>query len=659
MCGVAGIVSPEPGGVDAGLLRNMIDTIRYRGPDDSGVLVDDYAGLAHARLSIIDVSGGAQPMASEDGSVWIAFNGEIFNYLELREELIGKGHRFRTRSDTEVLLELYREEGERCVERLNGQWAFAIWDRPTQKLFLSRDRMGIRPLFYARAAGRFAFASEAKALFPCPGVDPELDLEALVEIFTFWTTLAPRTAFHGISELPPGHSLTFRRGQMRVFRYWKPELVDPPAVADRRPEDLAEELRELLLDATRLRLRADVPVGAYLSGGLDSTLVTALARLSAGDHLRTFSVAFDDPEFDESRYQREASAYLETAHSAITCSSADIQDVFPEVVWHAEKPLLRTAPAPLYHLSRLVRDSRFKVVLTGEGADELLGGYDIFMETKIRAFWARQPESARRPLLLKRLYPYMEGIRRQSPHYLKAFFHVDSADLISPFFSHLPRWRLTSKILNFLSEDVRSAVKTYDPLVELERHLPSCWRDWASFRQAEYLESQLLLPGYILSSQGDRVSMAHGVEGRYPFLDHRVVEFAARLPAALKMKVLDPKHLLKRAAGELVPESIRKRYKQPYRAPDGAAFFRPKSPHVEEFLSPEAIRRHGIFDPEPVRRLIEKFDSGRPTGVGDDMALVGILSTQVLLDRITNRRTSPVASGSLARPLSTMDTRVV
>jgi len=647
MCGIAGVVSPGAGGADAGLVRNMIDMIRYRGPDAGGIYGDAHAGLGHARLSVIDVAGGAQPMSSEDGSLWITFNGEIFNYLELREELIEAGHRFRTQSDTEVILRLYQEEGERCVERFNGQWAFAIWDTRRRKLFLSRDRVGVRPLFYAEASGRFCFASEIKALLLCPGVARELDLEALIQTFTFWVTLPSRTVFRGIKELPPGHSATLENGQLRIYEYWRLELdpeLDPETAA---PDlDLAEELRALLLDATRIRLRADVPVGAYLSGGLDSTLIAALARQAAGDRLRTFSVGFDDAEFDESRYQREASAFLDTAHSAVRCSGDDIQEVFADVVWHAETPILRTAPAPLYRLAKLVRDNGFKVVLTGEGADEMLGGYDIFKEAKIRRFWARQPESLRRPLLLKRLYPYMDGMQRQPSGYLKGFFQVRADDLASPFFSHLPRWRLTSRIRTFLSGDVRAATESYDPLADLRCGLPPAWGELPSFSQAEYLEARLLLPGYILSSQGDRVGMAHGVEGRYPFLDHRVVEFAAKLPPRLKMKVLDQKYLLKRAAGGLIPESIRARHKQPYRAPDGASF---RSDFVDSLLSGETVRRHGIFDPEAVGRLVGKFRSGRPTGVGDNMALVGILSTEILLGLFIDGRDSMVSPGLPAR----------
>lgn len=637
MCGICGSVAIGSLAVEPDLVQRMTSALRHRGPDECGIYTDTGVGLGHARLSIIDLTGGGQPMFTEDRSVGITFNGEIFNYLELREELIRKGHKFRNRSDTEVILHLYQEEGERCVERFNGQWAFAIWDVTRKRLFLSRDRFGIRPLFYTQTANSFLFASEIKALQACPEVECALDLHALDQIFTFWVTLPPRTAFRNIWQLPPGHCLLLEGGKVRVWEYWRLEYAPVTEETEGGQECLREELLALLLDATRIRLRADVPVGAYLSGGIDSTVTTALAKQMVGERLRTFSVSFDDPEFDESAYQQEASDFLATQHSDVHCSYDDIARVFPEVVWHAEQPIIRTAPAPLYLLSELVRKSGFKVVLTGEGADETLGGYDIYKEAKIRRFWGRNPASAWRPLLLKRLYPYMKAIQRQSPSYLKSFFCVTTKDLVNPFFSHLTRWELTARLKVFFSEDVHAEMRKSPLIEELERTLPRGFLSWAPFNQAEYLEAMYLLPGYILSSQGDRMAMAHAVEGRYPFLDVRVVEFAAKLPPRLKMKVLDQKYLLKEAARGLIPESIRKRHKQPYRAPDGKCFFGRPGSYADELLSLETIKRDGIFDPQTVAALVAKFRSGRPTSVKDDMALVGVLSTQILLERFMNR----------------------
>ena len=644
MCGIAGFLKSRSGSADPVLLRRMIADIRHRGPDATGFWQDSEAGLGHARLSIIDPDGGGQPMSTPDGRFHITFNGEIFNYVELGDELINRGHQLHTHSDTEVLLHLFQEYGEACVERLNGQWAFAIWDAAEHKLFLSRDRIGVRPLFYTHLADSFLFASEIKALFACPEVSRELDFSALDQIFTFWVTLPPRTAFKHIQQLPPGHSMVFQDGRTRIWKYWDLKYAPSDDTSDSSEERLTEELLALLLDATRIRLRSDVPVGAYLSGGLDSTLIAALVKQSAGDKLRTFSVGFQDSEFDESPYQREASEYLGTQHSAVNCGYEDIAKVFPSVLWHAEQPILRTAPAPLYLLAQLVRACGFKVVLTGEGSDEVFGGYDIFKEAKIRRYWARDMRSTRRPLLLKRLYPYMSDIQNQSLEYLKRFFLVTPEALVSPFFSHLPRWELTSKAKTFFSQDVIDASKARPALEALEQLLPQDFKSWDGFNQAEYLEARYLLPGYILSSQGDRMAMASAVEGRYPFLDHRVMEFGAKLPPNLKMKVLDEKHLLRRVAKGLVPDTIQRRPKQPYRAPDGKSFASDNWSHLDTILSFDSVKSAGVFNPRAVSALVAKFASRRPTSTKDNMALVGVISTQMLVELFINRQ-SPAALG--------------
>jgi asparagine synthase (glutamine-hydrolysing) len=361
-------------------------------------------------------------------------------------------------------------------------------------------------------------------------------------------------------------------------------------------------------------------------------------RKIAGDRLRSFSITFEDAEFDEQCYQDEASKFLGTQHSNVCCSSDDIAHIFPEVIWHTEQPVIRTAPAPMFLLSKLVQENDFKVVLTGEGADEVLGGYDIFKEAKIRQFWGRNLESRWRPLLLKRLYPYIENIQRQSSEYLKHFFRVTAKDLANPFFSHLPRWELTAKLKLFFSAEVREVTKNYSGVTEIEAMLPRSYQSWSYFRQAEYLEARYLLPGYILSSQGDRMAMAHSVEGRYPFLDHRVVEFSAKLPSNVKMKVLDQKHLLKRAFEGLIPESIVRRPKQPYRAPDGKCFFGADVEYTQALLSPDAIQQNGIFDAQAVAALVSKFKNGRASSVKDNMAMVGVLSTQLLVHQFINQR---------------------
>jgi asparagine synthase (glutamine-hydrolysing) len=636
MCGIAGIVKCPNAAVEKPLLQRMIGMVNHRGPDAVGFHLSGSVGLAHARLSIIDVGGGHQPMHNEDKTVWITFNGEIFNYVELREDLIKKGHRFQTQSDTEVIVHLYEEKGEECVHDLNGQWAFAIWDSRRERLFLSRDRLGVRPLFYAQTPEGFVFGSEIKSLLVVPSVHRAIDRQALDELFTFWVTLPPRTIFEGVSELPPGHSIILEHGDLQVKPYWT--LDYNPSEGLMQEEEAREGLLELLLDAVRIRLRADVPVGAYLSGGLDSTVIAALVKKLGTTHLKTFSIAFEDKEFDESSFQNEASQFLGTDHQGVLCSSQDIGRVFPEVIWHTEKPVLRTAPAPLFLLSKLVREQGYKVVLTGEGSDEILGGYDIFKEAKIRRFWAKYPDSKFRPMLLRRLYPYMKNIQSQSDAYLRAFFHVRKEDVESPFFSHLPRWDMTSKLKVFYSKATADSLKSCDAMQTIEGLLPSRYGQWDHFSQSQYLEAAHLLPGYILSSQGDRMAMAHSIEGRFPFLDYRVVEFASRLSPQLKMKVLNEKYLLKAAIGDMIPRSIRNRHKQPYRAPDSQSFLAGGKAvklfeYVEELLAPRAIQEGGVFDAGAVGKLLEKARQGQIVSMKDNMALVGVLSTQVVIDR--------------------------
>ena len=631
MCGIAGIFNfNDSKEVSTDMLKQMLSVIRHRGPDEFGVYRDRSIGFGHARLSIIDLSAGGQPMSNEDGSMWITFNGEIFNYLELRQDLLQKGHRLATHSDTEVIIHLYEDHGPDCLKYLNGQFAFAIWDKNKKELFLARDRMGIRPLFYATESNAFYFASEAKALFASGKISREIDPVALDQIFTLWCTVPPRTAFKGILELPPATYLIIKDGHIFTQSYWDVQFPNTP---DNRPFDEAkEELKVLLIDATRLQLRADVPVGAYLSGGLDSSVTTALIRHFSNAPLQTFSVSFEDQDYDESPYQNEMAKALGTHHNDIRCTYRDISQNFPEVIWHTEKPILRTAPTPLFMLSKLVRDSNFKVVLTGEGADEVLGGYDIFKETKIRQFWARFPASQCRPLLLKKLYPYLPAFQGQSKAYREAFFHEGISDPADPFFSHKPRWITTSKAKVFFSDELNMRVGSVSPEEVFGKALPPDFQNLAPLAKAQYIETKNLLPGYILSSQGDRVSMAHSIEGRFPFLDHRVAEYCARLPYHYKISGLNEKYILKECMRQFLPEKILKRTKQPYLAPDGKSFFFDGKAvdYVEELLSEDRVKAYGYFNPQPVRLLVNKFKKGGAIGFKDNMALVGIISTQLL-----------------------------
>jgi asparagine synthase (glutamine-hydrolysing) len=644
MCGIAGYYGTLTGTVPPRtLLDDMITSVRHRGPDAHGTYVRQRCGLAHARLSIIDLSTGQQPMSNEDGTIWVICNGEIFNYVELRKELDWAGHAFRSRSDSETIVHMYEEKGADCARTLNGDFAFAVWDGRNDQLVLARDRMGVRPLYYTVRDGALFFASEMKALFTVPGVDAELDPVALDQCFTFWAPVAPRTPFKGIRELPPGHVLIARPGDIVVRPYWRLRFPVRGEELARSEAEIAEEVLALLVDATRIRLRADVPVGAYLSGGLDSTAITALIRSFNGTRLRTFSVGFEHAEFDETRYQEEAVTALGTDHQALVCPARDIGRLFPDVIRSTERPIVRTAPVPLFALSRFVRENAFKVVLTGEGADETFAGYDLFKEAKIRRFWARQPRSRWRPLLLRQLYPYLAGIQGQPQAYLEAFFRTGLDAPTDPFFSHRPRWSMTARIKTLFSHDVRESLRGYDAVEDLRGQLPAEYPRWHPLSQAQYLEAAYLLPGYILSSQGDRVAMAHAVEGRFPFLDHRVVELAARIPPNMKLKGLREKHVLRRSMTAYLPAAILHRPKQPFRAPDSQSFFGPGAPaYVEELLSARTIGETGYFDPLAVGRLVRKCRATGVAGFRDNMAVVGILSVQLLHDAFVRRTESHV-----------------
>jgi asparagine synthase (glutamine-hydrolysing) len=631
MCGIAGTVdwngdSPP----EVAQLRAMLGAIRHRGPDEAGIYTDRQAGLGSVRLSIIDLNTGRQPISNEDGSLWIVFNGEIFNYLELRAELVRRGHRFVTQSDTEVILHLYEEHGVGCLNELNGQFAIAIWDLVHQTLFLARDRIGICPLFYTELAHGLVFGSEMKAVLASRRISARIDQHALAQALTFWAPIAPRTVFEGIRELPPAHYLIARPEGATVARYW--DLAFPRAGEELRisEADAIDQLRWLLSDATRLRLRADVTVGSYLSGGLDSTYIAALVREHTPEALQTFSISFEDAAFDERSYQEVASTYLGTQHHRVECRTADIGAHFPDVVWHAEAPILRTAPVPMFVLSQLVRDHGIKVVLTGEGADEFFGGYNIFREDKVRRFWAREPDSVLRPLLLQRLYPYVADLSRGGNGYLAAFFGAGLTATDVPGYSHHIRWRNTARLHRLLSAEVQATLDTCNCVEEFLGGLDGTHMTFSPLARAQALEITSFMSPYLLSSQGDRMLSAHGVEGRFPFLDHRVIEFANALPPGLKLRGLEEKHILRKSAAGLLPPEIAQRRKQPYRAPIQRAFFGHSLPYVDELMAHEALRSAGIWNPDAVDKLRRKCASENRISEVENMALVAILSTQLL-----------------------------
>jgi asparagine synthase (glutamine-hydrolysing) len=625
MCHING-----PDGVCLETLKNMIGVVRHRGPDETGVYLDDRVGLAHARLSIIDLSSGVQPIHNEDKTLWIVYNGEVFNYVELRQTLQQKGHRFYTTSDTEVILHLYEEEGPDCLAQLNGQFAFAIWDAKRKKLLLARDRVGIRPLYYTIVDNTLIFGSEIKSIFMDQRVRRQIDPVAMDQVFMFWTTLTPRTIFENVYELPPGHYLTVSDGNVSFKKYWDIPLYPRAEQLDLAPRDISQHVLDLLHDAIRIRLRADVPVGCYLSGGLDSSGVTAMVVKNFNNDVRTFGIRFQQDRFDEGKHQSHMVSHLNVSHSDIRATDEMIGTAFPDCLWHCEKPLLRTAPVPLSLLSELVRKSGFKVVLTGEGADEVFAGYNIFREAKARRFWAKFPDSRRRMALIGQLYPYIFNNPRLTPM-LQSFFGRDLDKVDDPLFSHFLRWENTSRLKMFFSKELRKAIGTYSGYEQVRESLPKAYEQADDLAKAQYLEMAIFLSNYLLSSQGDRVAMAHSVEIRVPFLDFRVIDYMGRVPAKWKILGLNEKHILKKCFEEILPDEIINRPKNPYRAPIKQSLLNHKTAdYTREALSETLLKKAGLFDAGRVGRLLRKIGAAESPSEIDNMALAGILSSQII-----------------------------
>lgn len=651
MCGVAGLYNWGVQEKDpVHIVTQMLTMIKHRGPDESGIFTDQKVCIGNVRLSIIDIATGQQPMSDDDENLWIVFNGEIFNYIELREDLKAKGYTFKTSCDTEVLLYLYKHYGPTCLNYLNGQFVFAIWDRRKSELFIARDRVGIRPLFYTNLNDKFIFASEIKALIEHPSVQVSLNPNVLSEIFTFWTPIPGKTVFNDIYELEPGHYMIIKEHQVIKKCFWNLKFASKGDYITNDFGRAMEEFEALFLDSVKLRLRSDVPVAAYLSGGLDSSITTSFIKKISPENLQTFSIGFSDKNYDETLYQKEVSEYFHTKHTSFMCTPEDIAEAFPKVVWYSELPIIRTAPVPMFLLSQKVREQNIKVVITGEGADEIMVGYDIFKEAQIRRFWAKYPESRLRPLLLQKLYPYIPQIQSMNSHKLKFVFGYKLEDINNPFYAHLLRWNNGAIMSKYFSSDTRSSINGYNAVKEFENQLPSDYSSWDTLSQAQWVESKLLMSNYLLSTQGDRMGMGNSIEGRYPFLDYRLIEYSAKLPPDFKMKGLTEKYLLKRMMKDKLPASVIKRSKQAYRAPIISAFFSNNSPdYVEDLLSESKIKEYSIFDPNLVNILKNKFKTALYSE-SDTMAITAILSTQLIYSMFISNHYKPQEYNQLLSP---------
>lgn len=642
MCGIFGVRlqssdEHEPGSY----LARMAGQLRHRGPDQTGGLVDLPHGLAMgaSRLSIIDVAGGRQPIQNEDGRVSAVFNGEIFDHQEHILSLSRKGHRFRTRCDSEVIVHAYEEYGPDFIQHVNGQFAIALWDRDREQLWLFRDRFGICPLFYAwDPKGNFIFASEAKAIFATGLVTPRLDPRGVDQIFSFWTNVPGATCFEGVHEVRAAHSLKVDgAGGSEERSYWS--LADAALaraeapVADR--EATLDRVAEELGRSVRRRLVADVPVGVYLSGGIDSSVLTYLAHQEIGSDVRTFSVEFEDPLFDESEAQAELRRFLDLRnHASVRIRYRDIGDHFPAVVYHAERVLFRTAPIPLYLLSRQVNRHGMKVILSGEGSDEIFWGYPLFKEAKVRRFWRKNPQSRSRPRLLERIFPFMPQYSRRYVHLLIDSYRR-SLDFSGPLDTHRTRFTSCAHQKKFYSRDLHARLNGYNALEDLETSLREDLEKVNYLQSAQLIEQATLLTGYLLCSQGDRMSMAHSVEARFPYLDHEFAAYLFALPDDFKLFGLKDKWALRKSFAGRLPDSVVNRPKHPYQAPDVKGFlyeYGTEAEYLGELLSPEQLEATGFFDPKVVAQFLQKLRtvSAERFSTQDNMALVQLLSTQLL-----------------------------
>ena len=590
MCGIVGYMDLRGDGrIDRETLVRMTDTITYRGPDSSGYFVVDNLGLGFRRLSIIDLVSGDQPIYNEDGSLVLICNGEIYNHLELRHELIQQGHTFATRSDVEVLLHLYEEEGEEFVKRLNGQFAFALFDRKKNTLVLARDHFGINPLFYTIVDGLFIFASEIKAILAHPSVPREVDLTGLDQVLSFPGLVSPRTLVRGVSSLKSGHRITVNRARVAVEEYWDLDYPKASECSYDKPESYyIDELEQLLFRSVKLRLQADVPVGFYLSGGLDSSLIgAAIAKVSGNGRSRSFSIGFTDTDICEAKYQHQMARHVNSAHHEIVFDESEVIQRLSDMIFHCECPVKETYNTCSMALSEAVRRAGIKVVLTGEGADEWFAGYVGYRFDSIRARQNKkaEPEST-----------HEAELRQQVWGDKNVIYEIGLSS------SQQQNQELYSKAANEYFADfscLNHEVVNQERLVD--RHI---------VHQRSYLDFKLRLSDHLLSDHGDRMALANSVEARYPFLDKDLVDFARRIPPDLKLRGFTEKYVLKRIAEKFIPKNVVDREKFGFRAPGSPFLLKQNVEWINDLLSYERIKRQGYFNPTVVEAL--KIRYSRP-----------------------------------------------
>jgi asparagine synthase (glutamine-hydrolysing) len=638
MCGIAGVFSGElatQSRVDS--LKRMLGSLRHRGPDEMGYYFDGYVAMGTARLSIVDVKGGQQPISDASRRYWICFNGEIYNYKELKVDLAKQGCQFSTHSDTEVLLNAWIVWGVAALQKLNGAFAFCIYDRLRHSLILARDRFGKRPLYYTKERNSILFGSEMKSFLAHENFKFEFDSEQLASIFRVWTPIEAQSGFRGINQVPAGAYLYADQTSMKVENYTSLCLLR--GHSDLEEPEAARLVYDTLAESVRLRLSGDVDVGVYLSGGIDSAIVAQLVATSKTAITKSFSIRFVDEEFDESSDQALLVDYLGTDHASVTIDSREIADLFPAALWHAEVPVFRTAFVPMFLLSKLANSRGIKVVLTGEGADEAFLGYDIFKETILRATWNEIDESAKQQQIA-RLYPYLRHFNETNHAALYAFFDRFSKAGNSEFFSHDVRFHNSTLSGRMLS-------RKYSDLQALSNSARAAHEQYATLspiQKAQWLEFKTLLAGYLLSTQGDRMSLAHSVENRCPFLDPNVVG----LGAATNLRFndgSDEKYLLKKAFAGKLPDKILRKHKQPYRAPDASALIRAQPEYLEAVRSEHELKKIGDLDSKFCAAFVEKILSKPIDRISqsENQTFIFLLSVSLLHKQFVSRDFSPFA----------------
>ncbi len=618
MCGICGLTySDRKRPIDPQTLARMTHIMQHRGPDSFGLHAEPGVGFGVRRLSIIDLKTGDQPISNESGTVTLICNGEIYNFLELRQELLAAGHRFHTNSDVEVIVHLYEDLGPECVHRLRGMFAFALWDSSSRLLMLARDRLGIKPLYYAVGAGGLCFGSEIKPILIGHLLQPKMDVLALRDLFTFGFIRGPRTLFSGIHQLLPGHYLLSQEGNVSIKRYW--QVLFPSSdekIPERDGEDWAEAVFEKLQESIRIHLRSDVPVAAWLSSGVDSSSIVGLISKLTGRTFETYSLAFENRKFDEVSGQKTLNCFPEypLANEKVVCKTKDFE-LFPRTVWHCEN-ISATGIEILQMILSQSTARRFKVVLTGEGSDEVFGGYGWIQVDKLLRPLAVLPLFLRRLMLLGPLFPHFwPGASR---------VHLAPKEMNLIRYQSLMGPRQPGRLEKLFSADLKSQLIDAESLLP-PFTLPSDFCKWHPFAQLQYYELTVRLPNYI-THQLDHTTMAHSLEARVPFLDHEFIEFCAKIPPALKMKGLQEKYILRRAAQRILPKEIVWRKKRGLNAPYDQ-WLREKLPDFAvAMLSEESLREKGYFDPPAVHDLLKKHRAGeRDCGAH----LVGILAIQL------------------------------